>query len=260
MAGTMHQPQDRKCELSQTLVDARRRAGGLASFPGPLPGSLSEAYAVQSLSRAGWPDRVIGWKVGGIPPQHRAALGEDRLSGPIFARRLASARAGETSPMPVFADGFAAIEPEFVLQLGDTRERDRLYVGVEIASSPLVAINDIGPLAVVCDFGNNNGLLIGNEIADWQGWSGRPLEVIATINGVEVGRKEEHNLPLQVALARDFLFDLAKREGLPVGPGQYISTGAITGVHDARCGDRSVLDFGEFGTIEIELVPEQPLP
>ncbi len=84
--------------------------------------------------------------------------------------------------MPVFAEGFAAGEAEFLLRIGapppagktsftleETADLiDAVHVGIEIASSPLGAINEIGPIAVVSDFGNNNGLVVGPEIADWR--------------------------------------------------------------------------------------------
>ncbi len=259
MGITAAEMNQRQREISRTLVAERRRAGSLRGFPGDLPANLGEAYRVQALSRGEWPDAVIGWKVGGIPPKHREALGADYLSGPIFARRFFRAKSGVVNPMPVFSEGFAAIEPEFVLELGETPDEDRVYVGAEIASSPIVAINDVGPLAVVCDFGNNNGLLLGAEIPDWRGLSGECVPVRTEIEGKVVGEKQVFDLPDAVNRARTFLFELAQREGIELGAGTYISTGAITGVHDANCGDRSMLDFGKWGTLEIELVPEQPI-
>lgn len=249
----------RQQEISRILVSERRKAGSLREFPGDLPTSLGEAYRVQAHSRDSWPDRVIGWKVGGIPDKHREALGADYLSGPIFARRFFRAKSGVVNPMPVFADGFAAIEPEFVLQIGETADQDRVFVGAEIASSPIVAINDIGPLAVVCDFGNNNGLLLGNEIANWRDLGGECVPVRTEIEGELMGEKDVLDLPDAVNRSRAFLVELAKREGIELDAGTYISTGAITGVHDAVCGNRSILHFGEWGTLEIELVAEQPL-
>ena len=236
----------------------RRRAGALHGFPGELPGSLAEAYAVQALSRAQWPDAVIGWKVGGIPPHHREALGADCLSGPIFARRFFRASDGQPTAMPVFADGFAAIEPEFVLMLGESRAEDRVFIGVEIASSPIVSINDVGPLAVVCDFGNNNGLLVGPEIVGWHDLAGVSVPVTAEIDGVVVGHKEVLDLPAAVERAGAFLFELASQQHIALPAGTYVSTGAITGVHDAVCGSRSTLDFGQWGLLSLKLVSEVP--
>ncbi|QFT78491.1 2-keto-4-pentenoate hydratase [Erythrobacter sp. THAF29] len=257
MAGTASAQGIRQRALSRTLVDARLRAGSLREFPGPLPRDLDEAYAVQALSVAAWPDEVVGWKVGGIPPKHRHALGAKYVTGPIFRKRLAYTHPGEVSEMPVFAEGFAAIEPEFILQMGEYREEDRLFIGAEIASSPLVAINDIGPLAVACDFGNNNGVLVGPEIEGWQEAGERDLPVETFIDGEMVATRIVRDLVADVLAAQSFLLEHARQKGIVLVPGTLISTGAITGVHEAGVGAQSTLRFGKFGRVDIELVAEQ---
>src|SRR3546814_1847543 len=50
-----------------------------------------------------------------------------------------------------------------------TAHIDMVHLGIEIASSPLPTINDLGPTVTISDFGNNNGLVIGPAIADWRG-------------------------------------------------------------------------------------------
>lgn len=249
---------DRLRDISRAIVRERRNAGSLAHFPGSLPASLDEAYKVQALSRGDWPDQVIGWKVGGIPPMHREALGADYLSGPIYARRFFRAIEGQRMSMPVFKDGFAAIEPEFVLMMGSVPDQDRVFIGVEIASSPIVDINGLGSVAVVCDFGNNNGLLLGPEISNWMEMDGVGVSVATEIGNEIVGEKTVNDLPAAVMRSRTFLCDLAEREGFALPAGTFISTGAITGVHDTVCGALSTLHFGDWGRLDIELVPEQP--
>lgn len=245
-------------EISSTLVQARLGAGSLEGFPGPLPANLDDAYKVQALSRKSWPDKVVGWKVGGIPPMHREALGADFLSGPIYERRKFLYEPNRRAQMPVFKNGFAAIEPEFVLQTGARPDLDKVFIGAEIASSPIVDINGVGPLAVVCDFGNNNGVLIGPEIADWQNMDGQCVPVVTQIDGEIVGEKEVFDLPAAVMRAQSFLTDLASQQGFSLPEGTLISTGAITGVHDSACGARSTLHFGKWGELLIELVAEEP--
>ncbi|MEL7446045.1 MAG: 2-keto-4-pentenoate hydratase [Pseudomonadota bacterium] len=258
MAETLIATDERLREISSTLVRERLRAGALQEFPGLLPATLEEAYRVQALSREAWPDDVIGWKVGGIPPIHREALGEDFLSGPIFAQRFVLAAAETESPMPIFANGFAAIEPEFVLKLGQSPNSDRLFIGAEIASSPIVDINGVGPIAVVCDFGNNNGILLGDEIPHWRQLGGEEVVVTSRIDGEIVGQRTVADVPALVSTSRDFLTEHARQQGIELPAGTLISTGAITGVHDAQLGARSTLDFGRFGSLALRLVEAQP--
>lgn len=244
--------------LSHKLVTARRACSALPDFPGELPGDLATAYAVQAHSIVHWDDDIAGWKVGGIPPAWRERLGADWLIGPIYARSVRTVQSGMPTAMPVFAGGFAAIEPEFIVQLGNSRVEDRMFIGAEIASSPVPAINDHGPTAVVCDFGNNNGLLIGEEIQDWQGLSG-PIEVKTWIDGELIGTRTLHDVFESALDARDFCLFLSQSLGRDLQPGTFISSGAITGVHEAPLGARSEIDFGPLGSFELELVRAVPL-
>lgn len=62
----------------------------------------------------------------------------------------------------------------------------RVFVGVEIAGSPFAGINDHGPAVTASDFGNNAGLILGGEVADWrERLSG--LTCTVTINDVAIG-------------------------------------------------------------------------
>lgn len=245
--------------ISEALTGARRAAQALPGFPGELPHGLAPAYEVQNLSRTAWPDRVGGWKVGGIPPALIDSLGQERVVGPIFSRNIVGAASGTVAKMPVFAGGFAAIEPEFVIELGDSLVPGRMFIGAEIASSPLPAINDIGPVAVVCDFGNNGGLLLGPEIADWQGIVPGGVTVETWIDGTRIAVRSLDDFRADAMRAFEFMIDHANRHCIALPPGTLISTGAITGVHEADVGAQSQLVFGQFGAIELELVEAQPL-
>src|SRR5688500_18134893 len=102
--------------IADRFLSARRAAGGLAAYPGVFPATLDEAYAIQDEAIALWDRPVIGWKVGRINPPLADHFGADRLAGPIFdCRRVAGA--GEMPEMPVFAEGFAAGEAEFLLRV-----------------------------------------------------------------------------------------------------------------------------------------------
>ena len=65
-----------------------------------------------------------------------------------------------------------------------------MYIGIEIASSPLQNINDYGPAVVASDFGNNAGLLLGAEISDWQTRSLESLNCETRIDGERGGTRQ----------------------------------------------------------------------
>jgi 2-keto-4-pentenoate hydratase len=169
--------------VAAAFVRARRDARALATFPGGvLPPDLASAYRIQDLAIGCWPEALAGWKVGWIAPDRREPGGDDRLVGPIFAGALWPQALGAPQEVPVFAGGFAAVEAEYVFRLGADAPADRLHwspadalalvaalhIGIETAGSPLATINQLGPTAVVSDFGNNAGLVLGPEIPDWQ--------------------------------------------------------------------------------------------
>lgn len=244
--------------ISKALLKARLEAAPLSGFPGDLPNSPELAYAIQDHTLAAWPDDLVGWKVGGTGKKFAEEFGAAHLAGPIFTRNLFTVREGKRSKMPIFVGGFAAVEAEFVIRLGAEREQDRLFVGVEVASSPVPAINDYGPLAVMCDFGNNNGLLVGSEITEWQGRS-RPIQIEVVIDGICVGAETVSDYAERSASARDFLLSNAAQRGLDLPEGTLICTGALTGIHEAEAGALARVSFEEFGVLELELVPARPI-
>lgn len=254
--------------ISDAFLEARTHADGLAHYPGVLPERLDLGYQVQDTSIARWPDSIAGWKIGMVPPAFRAQMGAERLAGPIFSNLVQIARPGHRHLMPVFQNGFAAIEAEFVFHIGADipagRRLDRnaiigavrsLHVGVEIASSPFIGINDHGPVCVVTDFGNNNGLLVGAEIQDW---AERPLESLSAqvvIDGTVAGSATAADLPGGPLGALEFLVSNLHQRGRGLKQGDWISTGAVTGVHAAQVGACGDVSFGEFGALQVELVP-----
>jgi 2-keto-4-pentenoate hydratase len=261
---------DRKL-IAGRFLDARRAASGLDDYPGTFPATLEEAYAIQDVAIAGWDRPVIGWKVGRVLPPLSERFGTDRLAGPIFAGVLA-APDGDPVAMPVFADGFAAGESEFLLRIGKAPAAGKLdfsleetaeliaavHAGIEIASSPLGAINELGPIAVISDFGNNNGLVVGPEISDWRASGFEQWPVRTLIDGVEVGTGRAVGFPDGAIGAARFLFELMARRGIALAPGQWISSGAVTGVHRAFPGQTVEAQFGDGYNVACRLVAAAP--
>ncbi|HYG47515.1 MAG TPA: 2-keto-4-pentenoate hydratase [Allosphingosinicella sp.] len=258
--------------IAGRFLAARRSAGGLADYPGDLPETLDDAYKVQDQAIAAWGRPVVGWKVGRINPPLSDRYGADRLTGPIFSAQMAGH--GEAPDCPVFAEGFAAGEAEFLLRIGRAPPQgqesftlgeaadliDAVHVGIEIASSPLGAINALGPVAVISDFGNNNGLVVGAAIPEWRSSGFEQWDVTTWVDGVEAGAGRASGFPDGAIGAARFLFELMARRGIALQPGQWISSGAVTGVHDARPGQRVEARFGDGYRVACTLRPARPEP
>lgn len=247
--------------IASRFVQARKRGQSLPEFPGPIPPDLTAAYAIQDLAIAQWPDAVVGWKVGYIAADRRDASGDDRLLGPVFAKALWPAAPGLR--FPVYAGGFAAVEAEYVLRLEADAPADKLewspdeadafpatlHTGVEIASSPLATINQLGPRVVVSDFGNHNGLILGEEIPDWHTIPETQLTCQTLIDGVEAGSGGATFLPGGLRAAFAFALARSARRERPLKKGDLVASGNATGIHDIRVGQTAIIRFAGHGEI-----------
>lgn len=256
-------------DIARHFVEARRAGRSLPDFPGAIPPDLVTAYQVQDLAITRWGDAVAGWKIGYIAPERRDVSGDERLLGPVFARNLWIAT-GSIVDIPVFsgAGGFAAVEAEYVLQLQADAPADkydwtpeeaaalptRLFIGVEVASSPLATINVLGPKVVVSDFGNNNGLVLGAEIADWTRLDEARLLARTEIDGQVVGTGGASNLPGGLRAAFAFALARSAKRGRPLRKGEWIATGNATGIHDIAVGQHAVVRFEGHGEISCRAV------
>lgn len=261
---TVHSPGG---SSAAAFVKARRAGVSLEHYPGAKPADLSAAYRVQDEAIDLWDEPVGGWKVGRINAPWDAQLGGgDRLVGPIFASQIHQAADGVID-MPVFEGGFAAVEGEYVFELsadapaGKTEWSDAeaialigaVHIGIEVASSPYSRINDEGPLVTISDFGNNAGLMIGSEVSHWRSFDLARWTVETKLDGVRVGAGAASALPggplgsFRAALA------ICASRGRALQRDMMISTGAISGVHEARIGQLAEISFGDYGTLRCRI-------
>ncbi|BCA62254.1 2-keto-4-pentenoate hydratase [Sphingomonas sp. HMP9] len=246
---------DNTTRIARTFVEARRDGKVVPEFPGDVPATLDQGYAVQDAALLLAEGVVAGWKVGRINPP---LDGIDRLTGPIFADQVVTASALPVA-MPVFAQGFAAAEAEFLLRLGTAPDPakstytmdearamvDAVHVGIEIASSPFPGINALGPTVTVSDFGNNNGLVVGTDAEGWRDGDINDWPVELWINGALIGAATGATMLDGPFGAVRYLLEHMAARGIALSPGQWISTGAVTGVHPVAIGDRVEARFDE---------------
>jgi 2-keto-4-pentenoate hydratase len=259
-------------DVAARFVRARRSATALPDYPGPVPSDLATGYRVQDAALKLWPDEVVGWKVGRVPPEHEERLQSNRICGPVFARSLWHVKPGEVTPFSVFEGGFAAVEAEYVARIAFDAPADRLtwtteeaaeligalHIGMEPAGSPLASINILGPTVVVSDFGNNAGLMVGAEIADWRSRRTEDLRCETVIEGQVVGQGGAFVLPGGPVESIRFLAQNTARRGRPLKAGMYICTGAAAGIHDIVAGQSAAVRFDGHGEIACRAYRAQP--
>jgi 2-keto-4-pentenoate hydratase len=257
-------------DVAARFVEARRKAAGLRDYPGRPPTTLDEAYAIQDAAIAAFAEPVAGWKVGRIHPPLSESLGANRLAGPAFAGMVHAVE--EQGEGLIFADGFGAAEAEFLFRIGSpppagqTRFAldevaaliDAVHIGIEIASSPLPTINSLGPAVTISDFGNNNGILIGAAVEGWADGAYAEQEIAVRIGGTTIGTGRASAFPDGPLGSVRFLLENVVKRGFAPEAGWWISTGAVTGVHQVRIGQRVEADFGPFGRIGCVIGAQRP--
>ncbi|WP_244999602.1 2-keto-4-pentenoate hydratase [Brevundimonas nasdae] len=222
---------------------------------------------IQDIAIGLFPDEVVGWKVGGVPPAQQDKLGAHRVAGAIFARNVWPTAGDTVVPLPEIEGGFAAVESEFIARIGADADPakidwtieeaaeavDKVFIGVELAGSPLAAINDLGSAVVASDFGNNGGLIVGPELENWRERMDQ-IEVETVVNGASVGTGGARSLAGGALESVRFLLEHCARWGRPLKAGTLVSTGAVTGVHRVHAGDEAVCVFKGIAEIHCSVV------
>jgi 2-keto-4-pentenoate hydratase len=240
--------------IAAELVAARTEGRSLAGFPGAIPASMAQAYRIQDLAMSLWPDSLVG-----------SADDPDRLVGPIWRKQChRGADHRSTVEVEIFTSGFAAVEAELVLRLGqDLPDHDRvswtaeeaadlvqdLLVGIEVASSPIPDINSLGPTVIAADFGNNNGLVLGPALAE--GAQQALTQLSCIVDGRLVGEGSADSLPGGIFQGLATALDVLAGRGQPVRAGMVFATGAITGIHPIGPGQHCRVDVRDGPSVEI---------
>lgn len=247
--------------IAEQFVRARLAGQSLPQYPGTLPTNLADAYRCQDLAIDRWPDAIVGWKVARIGAAWVKQFPEERLVGPVFQRNLHSSRPGQIIDFPVIEGGFAAVEAEIVLRVNEDAPAGKttwsieeaaelvrsFHLGVETAGSPLATLNDLGTGAIISDFGNNWGVVVGPAVGEW-----RSIEEIVALSFIDDGFCGRGTAFIRQGALGALAFALSKcaQRGRPLRAGDIVSTGAITGVHDIRIGQQSRHVFEGCGEIE----------
>jgi 2-keto-4-pentenoate hydratase len=251
--------------VAAELGAARRAGRSLTGFPGVVPASMAEAYQIQELVMSRWQDSLVGWKIGYISADRRNAGEPDRLVGPIWRQQYhISEEHASVVEVGIFGSGFAAVEAELVIRLGEdlpahdkggwtaedaARLQQQLLVGIEVASSPIPDINSLGPTVIAADFGNNNGLVLGSVLPNRPG--GAPVQLACYIDGVFMGEGSAKNLPGGIHRGLATALNILANRGRTVRAGMVFATGAITGIHPIRPGQRCRVDVRGGPSVEL---------
>src|SRR5436190_12258899 len=140
------------------LREARLSGEKLASYPGPTPSSMAEAFAIQSAVRTsiGWTH--AGWKIGCTSEKAQKALKADGpFPGPVYRERLLPTG----SHVETLASNSRTTEPEIAFILArDLPARDKPWSVDEV----LEAVATVHPSIEIVNPRLPKGF---NDVVEW---------------------------------------------------------------------------------------------
>jgi 2-keto-4-pentenoate hydratase len=242
----------------RALLDARRTGRKLDSLPaGAEPADDAQAYAIQSAIVAALGQPVAGWKVNvveGKPPGYAPMLRDDALASPA---RLAL---GARRPLGIEAEVAFVIAREVSLPVRGVIEpamlADRLAgacAAIELVESRFADLAQQPRLAALADQMSNGAFVAGATQPDWARLDLEAVPVRLLVNGAVVADRRGGNPAVAPLLAATWLANRLAERGLPLQPGQIVTTGSYTGLTKVKAGDRILARFDGIGDAELTL-------
>lgn len=238
------------------LVEARQQNRRLAGLPSE-PATQADAFAIQDRVTARLGARIAGWKAGIAP-------GADPTCAPMFESGFLASPAR----VPQAGRTLFGVEAEIAFRFAHPlppREKpyERADVIAAIGSAhPVIELVEsrfedgakISPLAKLADNVSHGGFVHGPALVDWQRLDITRVPVVLTIDGVEAGRAIGGNPSGDPLLPVIWLANhLAARTG-GITAGQFVTTGATTGLVRARRDAVVRVAFEGLGTAECRFV------
>jgi 2-keto-4-pentenoate hydratase len=253
---------------NQAIVDALRngRLSGekLASYPGPTPKDMAEAFAIQSAVRTsiGW--KHAGWKIGCTSTRAQIALQTDGpFPGPVYAERLFTSGAH----IQTLATNSRTTEPEIAFTLArDLPKRDKEWTVAEVIAavkSVHPSIEIVNPRLpkgfsdvvewYVADGGLNHALVLGPGVSPLPVGDYAKITNRISINGQSKYTGIGVNALGGPDIALTWLANDLIKQGLHLRAGDVVTTGVITEVFNTNIGDLVEAAYDPIGTVTVQL-------
>jgi 2-keto-4-pentenoate hydratase len=246
------------------LREARLSGEKLASYPGPAPATMAEAFAIQSAVRAsiGWSH--AGWKIGCTSEKAQKALHTDGpFPGPVYRERLFPSG----SHVETLASNSRTTEPEIAFTLArDLPARDRpwsvdealdavatVHPSIEIVNPRLPkGFNDVVEW-YVADGGLSHALVLGPGVKPLKRADYARITNRISINGEKRYEGLGANALGGPELALTWLANDLAAKGLFLRAGDVVTTGVITAVFETGIGDHVEADYDVIGNVSVQL-------
>lgn len=244
-----------------------RQKGTLCTFPEQAM-TVQQAYELQAACTKASGEAICGYKIGATSDETLALLGlSEPFYGPLFPAFTAYAESGVELKLPLLAAHNPRIEAEFIACLKNDVQRTNQDVDLdyivqhiswvapsfEFVGSRYTPPDGSPGTSVIGDFGAHQYSVVGAPFENWQSLDLTKHVVSLAINDetAATGHSGQsiHGHPL--AFICWLLNHPAMKHGLKAG--QLVSCGTCTGAIPVKAGDTINADYGELGTLNVEI-------
>jgi len=246
------------------LRSARLSGEKLASYPGPAPASMAEAFAIQSAVRAsiGWTH--AGWKIGCTSDRAQKALKTDGpFPGPLYRERMYPAG----THVETLANNSRTTEPEVAFTLardlparGEPWSVDEVLEAVATVHPSIEIVNPRLPKGFndvvewyVADGGLSHALVLGPGVKPLERSDYARITNRISINGISKYTGIASNALGGPELALTWLANNLVGNGLFLRSGDVVTTGVITDVFETQIGDFVKASYDLIGDVSVQL-------
>lgn len=255
-------------EASDILIAHWQKGTFLKGLPSHLrPATITQGYEIQSNLESISKSPLWGWKIAATSAHGQQHINSDRpLAGRYLAERVTPY--GEKPSLE--GNHMRVAELEFVFRVGkDIAPRqggnwemqevmdavDALFMGSELPDSRFEDFVAAGPAQLIADDACADRFILGPEVkADWRNTDLASHEVRGWVKGQEdkVFEGKGSNVLGDPRIAMTWIANELGKYGVTLKKGQYITTGTAIVPIPVKPGDSIVLDYGNFGKMEIE--------
>ena len=246
------------------LRAARLSGEKLASYPGPTPSSMVEAFAIQSAVRTTLNWTHAGWKIGCTSEKAQKALKTDGpFPGPVYKERLFPAG----SHVATLPSNSRTTEPEIAFTMasnlparGKPWSTDEVLEAVATVHPSIEIVNPRLPKGFndvvewyVADGGLSHALVLGPGITPLKRADYAKIANRVSINGVNTYTGIASNALGGPELALTWLANDLVAKGLFLRGGDVVTTGVITAVFETKIGDLVEANYDLIGNVSVQL-------
>jgi 2-keto-4-pentenoate hydratase len=253
-----------RTSIINALREARLSGEKLASYPGPTPSSMAEAFAIQSAVRAsiGWTH--AGWKIGCTSERAQKALKADGpFPGPVYRERLFPAG----THVATLASNSRTTEPEIAFTMASDlpaldkpRSVDEVLEAVATVHPSIEIVNPRLPKGFddvvewyVADGGLSHALVLGQGVKPLKRADYAKMTNRISINGMSKYSGIASNALGGPELALTWLANNLVAKGLFLRAGDVVTSGVITEVFDTEIGDLVNASYDRIGDVSVQL-------